>query len=73
MTFDFGIGRRLENLAAPREVGFAANRRLLDVQRASAHPGIGEDAFARLNSPVLIDDQRGPALRFGAIPSDIGW
>ena len=65
-TRDFGIGRRLENLPALREVGFAANRRLLDVQRASQHPAIGEDAFARLNSPVVIDAQRGPALRFGA-------
>jgi hypothetical protein len=62
---DFGIGRRLCNLPALREVGFAANRRLLDVQRASAHPSLGEDAFARLNSPVVIDSQRGPALRFG--------
>jgi hypothetical protein len=62
---DFGIGRRLCNLPALRQVGFQANRRLLDVQRASAHPSLGEDAFARLNSPVVLDSQRGPALRFG--------
>jgi len=62
---DFGIGRRLCNLPALGEVGFAANRRLLDVQRASAHPSIGEDGFARLNRPVIHDGQRGPALRFG--------
>jgi len=62
---DFGIGRRLVNLPALREVGFSANRRLLDVQRASAHPSLGEDAFAQLNQPVVIDSQRAPALRFG--------
>jgi hypothetical protein len=62
---DFGIGRRLVNLPALREVGFSANRRLLDVERASAHPALGEDAFARLNQAVVIDSQRAPALRFG--------
>jgi hypothetical protein len=31
-TRDFGIGKRLKNLPALREVGFQANRRLLDVQ-----------------------------------------
>src|SRR6202042_1912771 len=30
-TRDFAIGRRLENLPALREIGFAANRRLLNV------------------------------------------
>lgn len=34
-TRDFGIGKRLHNLPAVREVGFRANRRLLDVQRIS--------------------------------------
>ncbi len=33
-TYDFGIGRRLHNLPQLREVGFAANRRLLE-SRAS--------------------------------------
>ena len=31
-TRDFGIGKRLHNLPALREIGFQANRRLLDVQ-----------------------------------------
>ena len=35
-TRDFGIGKRLHNLPALREIGFTANRRLLDVQRISA-------------------------------------
>ena len=32
-TRDFGIGKRLMNLPALREIGFQANRRLLDVQQ----------------------------------------
>ena len=31
-TYDFAIGRKLQNLPALREIGFSANRRLLDVQ-----------------------------------------
>jgi hypothetical protein len=44
-TRDFGIGRRIENLAVLRKIGFAANRRLLDVQRISHDCFIGEAAF----------------------------
>jgi len=32
-TYDFGIGKRLRNLPKLREVGFAANRQLLAVER----------------------------------------
>ena len=64
-TRDFGVGRRLHNLPALREIGFTANRRLLDVQRTSADCHIGEDAFAQVCAPVIVDGQRGPALRFG--------
>lgn len=63
-TRDFGIGKRLENLPALREVGFRANRRLLDVQRISHDPTIGEAAFNQIAQPVVIDGQRAPALRF---------
>jgi hypothetical protein len=35
---DFAIGKRLCNLPALREVGYAANRRLLDVQRITHEP-----------------------------------
>jgi hypothetical protein len=62
---DFAVGRRLHNLPALREIGFTANRRLLDVQRTSADCQIGEDAFNQVCQPVLVDGQRGPALRFG--------
>ena len=64
-TRDFKIGRRLHNLPALREIGFTANRRLLDVQRTSSDCHIGEAAFARVCAPVIVDGQRGPALRFG--------
>lgn len=64
-TRDFGIGKRLENLPALREIGFKANRRLLDVQRASCDSHIGEDAFAKVCAPVVVEGQRAPALRFG--------
>jgi len=61
---DFAIGKRLENLPALREIGFQANRRLLDVQRLSHDCTIGETAFRQLNEPVTVGRQRGSALRF---------
>jgi hypothetical protein len=63
-TRDFGIGKRLHNLPALREVGFNANRRLLDVQRISHNPDIGEIAFNQHAEPCVIHGQRAPALRF---------
>lgn len=61
---DFGIGKRLHNLPALREVGFQANRRLLNVQTISHDCAIGEDAFRSLNEPVTVQGQRTSALRF---------
>jgi hypothetical protein len=61
---DFGIGKRLENLPALREIGFQANRRLLHVQCTSHDCTIGEAAFRRVNEPVVVHGQRGSALRF---------
>jgi len=61
---DFGIGKKLPNLPALREVGFAANRRLLQVQRISCDPIAGIDTYQRVCRPVIIDGQRVPALRF---------
>ncbi len=61
---DFGIGKRLENLPAPREIGFQANRRLLHVQCTSHDCTIGEDAFRQVNEPVVVNGQRASALRF---------
>ena len=63
-TRDFDIGKRLPNLAALRKVGFAANRRLLQVERISQDCAIGEDAFRQVNEPVQVNGQRASALRF---------
>lgn len=64
-TRDFAIGKRLHNLPALREVGFKANRRLLDVQRISHDCSIGERGFHAFQRPCVVGDQRAAALRFG--------
>jgi hypothetical protein len=62
---DFGIGKRLHNLPALREIGFQANRRLLDVQTISQDGTMGEAAFQRLTQARVVGGQRGSALRYG--------
>ena len=64
-TYDFEIGRALRNLPALREIGLAANRRLLCVESLSHDCLIGEDRLHTVTSPVLVDDQRAAGLRFG--------
>ena len=64
-TRDFGIGKQLSNLAALRQVGFSANRRLLDVQRLSHDCAIGEREFAQFHTPQQVRGQRVAAMRFG--------
>jgi len=64
-TRDFGIGKLLKNLPALRQVGFQANRRLLDVQKVSHDCSSGEDAFDRVVHPTQVEGQRVSALRFG--------
>jgi hypothetical protein len=61
---DFEVGRRIENLDKLRTIGFAANRRLLDVQRIGHDCFIGEAAFQEMQKPVTLDSQRAAALRF---------
>jgi hypothetical protein len=61
---DFGIGKRLANLPALRQVGFQANRRLLHVQTISQDCAVGEDAFRQVNEPVVVQGQRASALPF---------
>jgi hypothetical protein len=62
-TRDFSIGKRLCNLPALRQVGFQANRRLLEVQRLSHDCAMGEETLHRLNRPVEVNGQRTSALR----------
>jgi hypothetical protein len=64
---DFAIGKRLHNLPALRQVGFQANRRLLNVQQISQDCAVGEDAFRQLNEPVVVEGQRVSALRFADV------
>ena len=48
-------------------IGFEANRRLLHVQKISHDCAIGEDAFQRVNEPVVVHGQRASALRFADV------
>ena len=51
-TYEFGVKRRLHNFDDLKEVGIAANRRLLDVQRISYNCPIGVEAFDAPRGPV---------------------
>ncbi len=64
-TRDCGIGKLLKNLPALRQIGFQANRRLLNVQTISHDGSIGEDAFDPVVRPIQVDGQRASALPFG--------
>lgn len=61
---DFNVGKRLKNLPRLREIGFAANRRLLDVQRISHDCAVGEDTWESVVRPITVGEQRASALRF---------
>ena len=65
LAYDFDVGRRLSNLDDLKRIGFAANQRLLGVQRLSHDCTLGADVLDRLHRPALIDGQRASALRFG--------
>jgi hypothetical protein len=64
-TYDFDVGRRIHNLPALRRIGFAANRRVLEVEKLSHDCHVGAERFQTLQQPVEVDGQRGSALRFG--------
>ena len=64
-TYDFDVGRRLRNLDDLKRIGFAANRRLLGVERLSHDATIGAETLAALHRPAHIDGQRASTLRFG--------
>jgi hypothetical protein len=64
-TYDFGIGRRLCNLPALRQIGFEANRRILEVEKLSHDCGIGQQSFLQLQRSAEIE---GPGI--GRLPDD---
>jgi len=63
-TYDFAVGRRIVNLPKLREIGFEANRRLLDVQTVSYDSNLGQRALDNLQRPAFVNGQRVPAFRF---------
>jgi hypothetical protein len=64
-TRDFGIGKRLRNLPALREVGFSANRRLLATQRLGHDPIAAARVLHQVTDPVTVGESRVAGLRFG--------
>jgi hypothetical protein len=64
-TYDFEIGRALSNLPALREIGFAANRRLLRVEHLSHDCRIGDHQRDAITQPIVVNQQRAAGLRFG--------
>jgi hypothetical protein len=64
-AYDFDVGRRLHNLPRLRQIGFAANRRVLEVEKLSHDCHLGAERFQTLQQPVEVDGQRGSAMRFG--------
>src|SRR5215831_7054015 len=63
-TYDFGIGKRLHNLPKLREIGLAANRRLLEIERLSHDCIVAEATFQSIDGPVAAGRQRASGLRF---------
>lgn len=64
-TYDFAVGRRLKNLPTLRQIGFAANRRVLEVEQLTHDCHIGAEAFDKLQKPAAVDGQHVSALPFG--------
>ena len=64
-AYDFGVGRRLCNLPALRQIGFGANRRILQLEKLTHDCSIGQQSFQQLQQPADIEGQRVSALRFG--------
>jgi hypothetical protein len=62
---ELGVGRKLENLSALKEIGFATNRRVLHVQKTSQDFAMSEGLFREVTGPREVDGQRASALRWG--------
>jgi hypothetical protein len=59
---DFALRKGLQHLPALRAGGFAANRRLLDVESLSQDCCVGEETMERVTDPQVVDGQRVAAL-----------
>jgi hypothetical protein len=62
---EFGLGRRLDNLPALRELAFQATRRLLDVQKTSQDFAFSGQVFREVTGTCCVGEQRASAFRFG--------
>jgi hypothetical protein len=60
---DFYIGKSLCNLPALRKIGFAANRRVLEVETLTHDALLAEETLQQLQRPRLVEGQRVAALR----------
>jgi hypothetical protein len=61
---DFALRKGLQHLPALRACGFAANRRLLDVECLSQDCCVGEETIERMTRPQVVDGQRVAGLPF---------
>jgi hypothetical protein len=69
-SWDFRVRKGLGNLPALREIGFAANRRLLGVQRLDHDPLLGAQQLHHVCDPVVTTGGTTiPGLRLGQIRS----
>ncbi len=64
-TYDFRIGRKLENLPKLLELGKDINRRLLELERESHRATPAASIFEALVMPTGEPGRRAPGLRFG--------
>jgi hypothetical protein len=63
-TYDFEVGKRLSNLPKLHAIGFAANRRMLEVECLSHDCILSEDTLRAIERPVTAGRQRASGLRF---------
>ncbi len=64
-TYDFDLGRKLDNLDALRQIGLDINRRLLELERQSQRSAPAASTFDALVLPTGEPGRRAPGLRFG--------
>jgi hypothetical protein len=64
-TYDFRIGRKLDNLPRLIALGRDINRRLLELERQSCRPAPAASLFEALVMPTGEPGRRAPGLRFG--------
>jgi hypothetical protein len=72
-TWDFRVGKSVANLPALRRIGFAANRRLLEVEKVTHDCILAEETFRRINQPIEVNGQRASALRFAEPKVQMLW